>query len=136
MAADRLVTWGDCRFAECTKVHRLNCGSLLGWAGSHQLLYAVRGWIEGGADFAAPPRTYEDAQFDALVISPDGRSRALDARLCGWEEFEAPFVAIGSGMAYALGAMQRGATAVQAVEAAMRWDSATGGGIDSLELCT
>ena len=46
-----------------------------------------------------------------------------------------PFWADGSGCNYAMGAMQMGATAEQAVAAAMAWDRYTGGRIVTVSRC-
>lgn len=43
-----------------------------------------------------------------------------------------PFWADGSGADYALGAMQHGASAEEAIRAAMAWDTRTGGNITVL----
>lgn len=76
--------------------------------------------IDGGADFCC------------LVLTKEG--------LFWWDKWCRPnkvlhdFYALGSGGAYAMGAMDRGATASEAVESAMKYDCYTGGDIVTMRL--
>jgi len=46
----------------------------------------------------------------------------------------APFYALGSGYQVAMGAMEFGATAEEAVRAAIKWDTGSGGDVTVLRL--
>lgn len=95
-------------------------------------------WYILGADRDNLPefRQYRGADdapdFQVLVVSELG--------MTVWREWFQPipiiepFFAIGSGSHFAMGAMDMGATAVQAVQIAMNRDSGTFGSVQTLEL--
>lgn len=130
MAADRRVTCGDAIAGEVGKLMMLPDGRVVGVCGQPMGMAAVFEWIANGAKFDEVPPESKDGDIMALVLHPDGAV----------EHFEngrpmriaAAFHAEGSGRAFALGAMAMGATAVQAVETAIRFDSKSGGGVDAL----
>jgi ATP-dependent HslUV protease subunit HslV len=72
-------------------------------------------------------------KFDALVVTPEGEMQMWDHR-GRYEVMALPFYAIGSGKEYAIGAMQMGATAQQAVETAIIWCPTVGGKVITRKL--
>lgn len=110
----------------------------------------VRGWLVGGtgrsddcmafAQWAAmefhpaDKPTLRD-KFSGIAVAPDGRvDRYDDGLVC--VTLDAPYHAIGSGAAVALGAFHAGADALTAVAAACVHCPFCGGGIDAIRLDT
>jgi hypothetical protein len=129
LAADTLITSGGDVIGQNTKIGGKN-GVLWGASGDAAWGHAFRGWMRAGM-VGEPPPIPDDAT-GATIFLPNGSVVALHAR--GFEcRNGLPFWADGSGADYALGAMQHGATAEQAVRAAMAWDTRTGGEITVLK---
>lgn len=106
---------------------------LLACAGDVYPALLFRDWLESGSG----PNLHDLGvdrleDFEALIVHKSGLYTAN--RLCRIDRVLETFWAIGSGRAVALGAMERGATARQAVQAAARWDSYTSGPVRTLEL--
>jgi ATP-dependent protease HslVU (ClpYQ) peptidase subunit len=119
MAADNRVTGMPMFSTE--KLFRIN-GSILGIAGSTQ--QCLR-FIEWRRTPEAKPTFTETADFEVLELTSDGR-------LLWWgpEMVAIPiaddYYAIGSGAAFALGAMDMGASPERAIKSSAKWDSSTG----------
>jgi len=96
----------------------------------------VRQWSLGGLQDLDRPEFGElfcddraNFTFSCLVISADGTTAMLiDDEMQPQQVFD-DFLAIGSGAAYAIGAMEQGATPAEAVFIASRHDGNTGGPI-------
>lgn len=124
LAADTLINSNGDRIGYTQKIGRAK-GLLYGASGSTAWCWNFRSWVAEGAR-GAFPRPPENAggfivlpNNDLIVFHVEGMERRTGL----------PFHADGSGADYALGAMQVGATAEQAVAAAMAWDAKTGGEI-------
>lgn len=89
----------------------------------------VAAWIEAGAE-GDPPKV--DGDFGALVLRPDGKGYQCGSS-CRLIPIALP-MAMGSGMDWALGAMDAGASAEKAVLIATRRDPRSGGRITWLRL--
>jgi ATP-dependent HslUV protease subunit HslV len=133
LAADSLITAGN-RIAtsvSATKIVRLSDGRLLGHCGQMRHMKPLIAFLEGRAE------RYPDMEKDAtaMVVHLDGRVELHYGRHPD-EAFEedAEFFAIGSGAELALGAMAVGASAIDAVRAAIRFDTSSGGEVKHLEL--
>lgn len=72
-------------------------------------------------------------KFEAMVVTPEGEIQQWDQRGT-YEVMKLPFYAIGSGKEVCLGALELGATARQAVAAAIRWCPTVGGRVTSKRL--
>jgi len=130
LAADTLVTEQGRRVGRTTKIFRH--GELLwGFAGALQHRDVVASWLSAGLPGDTPlMETRKGARSDALIIF-DGRLICFDEH--GADSMALPqFYAIGSGAPYALGAMAHGASAEEAVRAAMNLDLYTGGDVTVL----
>jgi ATP-dependent protease HslVU (ClpYQ) peptidase subunit len=133
LAADSLITAGN-RIAtsvSATKIIRLSDGRLLGHCGQMRHMKPLVAFLEGRSE------RYPDMEKDAtaIVVHVEGRvelhyGRHPDEAL----EEEAEFFAIGSGAELALGAMAVGVSAIEAVRAAIRFDTGSGGEVKHLEL--
>lgn len=102
------------------KVYRATDGCILGCAGEYHDALAFLAWRNGG------DRPKIKAAFEALVLMASGDlSYHCEKDLEGVPQ-EIP-AAIGSGMDFALGAMDGGATPESAIEIASNRDPYTGG---------
>lgn len=112
------------------KIRTLRNGAIAGFAGEVIAGQHLLAWIEAGADRDDPP-DYDCDSASAIVLYPNGKLYEF----CGTESIlvKPPF-AVGSGAPYALGVMVYGGTAVDAVKAAMKLDSGTGGRIQTVRL--
>lgn len=127
LAADTLINSNGDRIGYTPKIGRAG-GLLFGASGSTAWCWAFRSWVRGGAKGAHPQVPEHTGGFivmpndDLIVFHNEGLERRTGL----------PFHADGSGADYALGAMQMGATAKEAVLAAVVWDGKSGGEITGL----
>lgn len=133
MAADTQMTFGDATKARVSKIVRLTDGSLFACAGSQSQNARLKAWALEGFIPENRPRFGPKAEVEALLIKPDGTIWYYDGSAIP-DKLEDKFYAIGSGGAYALGAMACGRSAAQAVRIAARYDSTTSEPIDKMEL--
>ena len=131
MAADTLCTVNNAIEGRVVKIARRG-PIMAGAAGSAPMCRAFLDWFKAGMK-GDPPATQHPVSSDwnywGLIVTPD---HILSLMGSGWMTVSAPYHAMGSGAEYALGAMAAGATAVQAVEAAIRHDTRSGGDITVL----
>lgn len=135
LAADTLVTSGDIRCGSEVKIRAL--GPLLyGSCGSCGLTDKVEAWMRGGMKGDRPPLRVPDgsATGAVFVFMPD--HTVLWMHEDGDTVIRAPYWAAGSGEMYALGAMALGATAPEAVKAAIVHDVGSGGPITVIKRLT
>jgi ATP-dependent protease HslVU (ClpYQ) peptidase subunit len=108
------------------KVDRLADGRLFGSCGDSCEGKAIADWLNAGADRVSYP-ALKDLGTQALVLNLDGTIDIYDSYSMGYpDRVDAP-VAIGSGAAYAIGAMDAGASPLRAVELTALRDPFTGG---------
>jgi ATP-dependent protease HslVU (ClpYQ) peptidase subunit len=105
---------------------------LAGASGNYVFALKFLDWFRDGLPLLAP-RMAKDANNYAtgVLFLPD--DRILSFNDDGWTAVGTRFYAIGSGCEYAYGAMAMGATAEEAVRAAMRFDIYTGGEIQVMK---
>jgi 20S proteasome alpha/beta subunit len=121
LAADTRMIQGTAIIGDFVKIVRREDGALCGGAGDAAVVQAFQRWFLDGEE--GDPPVEENTK--ALILR---RRKPIELFECsGAIEWRPPYVAIGSGKEFALGAMFRGATAVQAVKAAMHFDPGTGG---------
>jgi ATP-dependent protease HslVU (ClpYQ) peptidase subunit len=128
MAGEGQVTLAEMVVSSDTrKVHRLKDGRLFGWAGtaaqSEVLIASLR---KGGA-------TPDCENITALLVSPDGSTVSYYEGGV-WRVEREKYNALGSGSAFALGAMDHGATAAEAVKIASKRDVSSGGKVRTVKL--
>jgi ATP-dependent protease HslVU (ClpYQ) peptidase subunit len=121
LAADTLFNSGGQFAGFDAKIHRLG-RLLIGCAGSVAVYEQFRDWVKGGMKGECPLK--KDIA-NTFVVTPEGRA----VMWCDDGPFRVSTTqwALGSGERYALGAMEMGATAAEAVAAAIRHDLASGG---------
>jgi ATP-dependent protease HslVU (ClpYQ) peptidase subunit len=112
--------------AQAHKVHRLADGSLFGMAGAKEDRGPVVEWMENGG------RKPKVQRLTALLLRPDGALLYFNETL-NPSSVDAP-CAVGSGMDFAIGAMEAGLDPERALEIASRRDPNTGGKITVLHL--
>lgn len=131
LAADSGVQSRGTRIGSVQKVFKAKDGSLLAYAGDANLAADVAEWVDGGLRHDSVPDTADRGTI--LWVQPDGSVHIIDG---GGKPYpvEAPFYAEGSGEDLALGAMAAGASAVQAIEIAIHFDSGSSGPVQFVEL--
>lgn len=143
LAADGRVTEDNTIFSnKYDKVFRLKNGGLIGAAGD-----------AGGDDLVEffnklkKQPTHKqllalEFEFQAIWVKPDNtvwivevqRDKDLAKYISAIWEIKEPFTAVGSGASWAMGAMDRGANAEQAVKTAIKYDNQCGGKIQIYKL--
>lgn len=134
LASDRQSTWGSRIDCGMRKIARNAKGDLCGASGCAVTMATFLRWFEDGepAD-ARPSMKHGDDETFALIVRAGGALEFHSAR--GWAPIlDAPFYAFGSGAQCARGALAAGKKAAEAIEIASRFDTETGGGVDTLIL--
>lgn len=126
IAADMLITGNGLRHGTFSKLARANDGSIIGCVGSPFDLYSFVEWYNGNRK---DPWSAEDSS-EMLVLSPGGVIQCFN--YLGRSYVATPPQAIGSGAGVAYGALAMGASPKQAIEAASKYDTRTGGGVESM----
>ena len=108
-------------------------GCLAGATGTAGYCAAFLKWFCGGEQDAPPKAEKDNDNYDTgIIVRPDG---SIDRHeLSGWHTLRPRYYAVGSGRDHAFGAMFAGATAEQAVRAAIEHDPGTAGSVTVLRL--
>lgn len=129
LAADRKMGgWMD-----ACKIFKLKDGRYLAGAGYYDQIVEVVAWIDEGAHPDKKPKLPED-EGSSLLLVEEGAAYWLTWPYLRTVLVRDPFVAIGSGGEFALGAMAAGANARKAVEIACRFDPHSGKGVHSVKV--
>lgn len=115
MAADSSAWVGETYAHKTRKLWRVG-GGLVGMAGALIAMEAFVRWIADGAH----EEDYPTGDYDAIVVDPNGRVSLYEGGGPDPVVSRDPYVAIGSGMMVALGALYAGADARAAVRAAIK----------------
>jgi len=129
LAADTLHTWNGTRDLYEPKAWRVG-DKLVAASGSTSLIMRFREWVAAGMEGESPMHGVEKGG-NGLVVTADGVT-CFDIH-GSWPVREEHY-ALGSGSDIATGAMAMGATAEEAVRAAIRFDTGSGGEITVLRL--
>ncbi len=130
LAADSSCWVGSTHTHPIKKIFRVR-ELMIGCCGRVSDIHAFVKWIDHSADFEEYPRL---SDFEALVISPDGKVRAFEPQSPDPIPVLGAYCALGQGSDFALGAMWAGASAVDAIKAARDHNSHTHGRIQQLRL--
>lgn len=88
-------------------------------------------WYKAGADPATFPAKRDPNDFGRLIVACGKGVRTYESGPQPiWHH--QPFVAYGTGGDFAMGAMQVGASAIEACRAAIEWCASCGGEVDHL----
>lgn len=135
LVSDSRVSYGSTIIpGRVKKIERLSNGALYGFSGSVEIGEIMRRRVGKASDEMLPLEDEVDLRgeaFEALIIQPDGSVLCFENRT--WMEFDCPYIAMGSGKDFAYGALHMGASAKQALKAAMAHDPGTGGRMVSLK---
>lgn len=131
--ADSFVSYDPC-FTGGKKVW-LSKGTLWTGAGSAKNLAQFRLWTFGRAKRPVIEKQGEDeseetTKMEVLQVRKDGIYLWINDAIP--EFVDSPFFAVGSGGAYAMGALSMGATPIQALEVAAKFSAGTRGPFHSL----
>ena len=127
LAADRMIDG----WQQANKIFPLPNRRWLIGAGNYDDLAEVAAWYMGGASAEHKPDVGTETSF--LIASSEG-AWWLSAPYLREIKILDAYAAVGSGAAYALGALASGKSARQAVEIASRFDPQTGNGVDCVAL--
>lgn len=130
LAADRLITVQTHRDGYITKIAKRG-PYLAAAAGALPIALRFMDWFRSGMPEARTPSMGDDKDgATGHIFMPDGT--ILNCDTLGWTRRKAPYYANGSGCDYCYGAFSMGATAEQAVRAALEHETASGGDITVL----
>lgn len=133
LAADTLVTTSTHRDGYITKIRKRG-PFLAGAAGCLPIALRFMDWFSEGLPAGrAPDMSGGDQEkwgSSGYIFTPRGLILGFSCQ--GWTRKRAPFYAMGTGADYCYGAMCMGATAEEAVRAALVHETASGGEITVL----
>ena len=136
MAADRQFTYRDQKLLGRTKIYELDqlaetFGAkkvFVGFAGSAEQIGKAIGW------FHDPTGKFPKLSgLEAVALTDKGQIWHSQS-LANWVEITQPYFAIGSGCSYAVASMATGATPLEAVKIAAKFDIYTGMAYNKLEM--
>lgn len=140
IASDLQYTYGQTRFKGKTKIFDFpkekaqfvlrTDRAYAGVAGNADQIAHLVEWLHDGEPHSKVPKL---KNLELLVLTGEGKlywGKGLSAFL----QIDEPFWAIGSGMDFAIGAMKRGATPLEAVKIAAKSDVNTGLGFQEFKL--
>lgn len=127
MAADKRIT-GTVAVFKTPKLYRVN-GSVIGYAGNVEQALQFIEWRR----HPDTKPTFSEPSFEILELTSDGRLMWWGSEMIA-VPIEDDHYAIGSGAAYALGAMAAGATVKEAIQIAAMYDANTGTEVQTLTL--
>lgn len=137
LASDTLGTANNVRECEFRKIAKVN-GWLVGIAGTLHVANSIMRWLKtNGGKLERPPESVvgegDRGNVNAIFVNQkSGAVYLMDS--CGEPyKVKVRFYALGSGAYHAVGAMEMGASATQAVRVASKWDMATGPKIQSIK---
>lgn len=133
IAADRQMTAGSL-ILRTSKIRRLLNGDIVAWTGAMENGMAVAQWYEAGADPARWPESQKGEDWSRLVVIPAKGRPFLFEQLPIKQVIQDGRAAWGSGRDFAMGAMEMGASAVEAVKVAARLCTTCGMGVDSFRV--
>lgn len=126
LAADTQMAADDLRCGEASKIMRQG-RLLIGFCGKLSNFEAFRSWLVGGME-----GRFRSEGGNVFILPPSGPAIVWGDGDYPWRE-TSDFWALGSGERIAIGAMDAGATAEDAVRAAIRWDTSSGGEVLTLQ---
>lgn len=124
LACDSLTSWGttimETNNSKIVKAY----GHLAGGSGDTNKCQEFLRWVKDGMKGPVP----SSKKACLILVTPDRRIMTWD-HSTELIEMDVPYWANGSGMDYALGAFHMGATAYEAVEAAIKHNAHCGGDV-------
>lgn len=132
MAADTMTLYGPSEFKiNAPKIIEKD-GYLIGSAGN--ACPSNEDIVDWFFKAQYPLPKFEGASFYLLVLTPEKKMEIWDSESGTKDPVPSKFWAIGSGADVCMGAMEAGATAEEAVKAAIKWCPRVGGKVVSKKL--
>lgn len=135
LSCDSQLSGEDGKFTQCDKIKKVK-GWLIGAAGGWDMCEAFMNRFDPvcvkNKHIALLPN--KDNDFEALIISPKGQIYFTEDGGVIGKLHTKGFIAIGSGWKAAMVAMEMGASALDAVKMAMKYDLYTGGRVKKIKL--
>jgi 20S proteasome alpha/beta subunit len=128
LASDSMLGSNGAGIGSVKKIWKLKNGNLVGACGTAQGSEKFISYMNG--DISKPESI---PALDAILIDTELKVYFCEDNLQTYE-VQAPFFAVGSGSKFALGAMEMGASAEEAVRVAMKYDISSGGEVQVLKL--
>lgn len=130
LASDSVITTNSTVVGYTRKVTKSGSGWLAAAAGHACDMVSYLRWVEEGREEDAAVKL---ENLDGLLVSPKGEVFLVEANLVPIP-IDAPFFAGGSGSEIAIGAMEMGASAEEAVRIAIKHNTSCGGEIQIVKL--
>jgi 20S proteasome alpha/beta subunit len=131
LASDTLISAGTTRTGQMNKIIKTKNGWLVGGAGRATSINELIVWAEAGMDFDNYPD--DSKELSAILVDPKGKVFLMDEEYKPFP-IKSKYHADGSGGDLALGAMEAGASAEEAVKIAIKYDTACGGAVQKVKL--
>lgn len=133
MYADKQMSIHSASVTKIFKTEKADGVWLIGGAGNLTQLHDLVHWFSGPADARAPTFDPDRGGIQAVVMGPDRQLWLY------WNDttplpVEEPYIAVGSGSEYAMGALDAGASPKRAMSIAARRDPNTNSALDVLKL--
>lgn len=137
LACDGQTTFSNVSiYNNAVKITKSEDGWLCGGCGDYAVLQHFLNWAEKRkGKFKLPSEElFDHNEYDLIMISPNGvvHTRAISL----WQTHQPEYDAWGSGAQIAVGAMAYGASAIEAVECAIRHDIYSSGQVSHVGLST
>lgn len=133
LAFDSRVTSGGVNVGSVVKGKKTR-KYLIAAAGSCEDTDAWMDWMESGGKLEDRKNYGLDKECDMECVAVDKKGRVFQyGSKCYPYTYKSQFLALGSGWAFAMGAMALGASASEAVKVAAKFDVATGGSVLELK---
>ena len=129
MSGDSGVWLEDCLVYRTKKIYRLKNGGVVGFCGALEDAINAIKWLNGDE-----VEKLNFAEVTLLVATKSGKLLKYDSASPLTLKRSTPYISIGTGHQIALGAMFAGATAVEAIKAAIEHDSHTQGPVFSMKV--
>lgn len=131
LAADTGVEVNGIYVGKVSKIITNDYGQMGSLAGRMSDLGIFERWMKAGADKDELPQ-FTSEKAEAFLVNKDGSTEYITS--LGFFTIDSPYHAEGSGFELAMGAMEAGATAIQAVEIAIKLDIGSHGPVTQARL--
>lgn len=129
MACDTKCGYGPTPFGDLCKISRRRNGDLAGAAGEALYNHKFQQWFLKNRGKPPSARRNPDNMEETLIVPAGWHNACLSVEDRELVVFNGPHFAIGSGRRVAMGALHAGASAIEAVKAAIAYDEGCGGDI-------
>lgn len=132
MAADRIVITGNLQIRG-SKIRKLPNGDVVAWVGAAISGLAMAAWWQAGADPATFPAEQKGNDWCRFIVFSKGKLFHFENSPVRIPEINRR-IAWGAGKDFAMGALEAGASAVQAVKIASKLCIECGMGVESFRV--